>query len=219
MTSLSNTPGLASPRGLAFNARLLDRIEQVLILAMWALLVRRVFGALASGQNPDAWLLLVSETAVVVFTMIRRPTEAISLEFGDWLLAITATAAPLLIRPGADLLPALRPLGVTLVLTGTIVQAWAKFALNRSFGIAPANRGIKISGPYRLVRHPMYAGYLLVHVGVLLLMGSWGNAAIYAIGWAAQIRRLLAEERLLGADPAYQAYAARVRWRLLPGLF
>lgn len=198
---------------------LLDRGEQVLILALWVWLVQRVLHSLASGLNPDSWLLLISETAVMIFTLIRRPTQAISLELGDWLLAITATAAPLLIQPAPEAFPALRPIGFMLVMFGNLGQAAAKLALARSFGIAPANRGVKVSGPYRLIRHPMYGGYLWVHVGLLMLMPSALNAVIYAIGWAAQIRRLLAEEALLGQDEAYRAYMTRVRWRLVPGLF
>jgi protein-S-isoprenylcysteine O-methyltransferase Ste14 len=198
---------------------LLDRGEQVLILSLWVWLVQRVLHSLANGVNPDSWLLLVSETAVMIFTLIRRPTEAISLELGDWLLAITATAAPLLIEPAPEAIAALRPVGVMMVLFGNLVQASAKLTLARSFGIAPANRGVKVSGPYRLIRHPMYGGYLWVHVGLLLLMPSLLNVVIYAIGWTAQIRRLLAEEALLGQDEAYRAYQDKVRWRLVPGLF
>ena len=200
------------------NPALLYRGEQVLILALWVWLVQRVLHSLASGVNPDSWLLLVSETAVMIFTLIRRPTQAISLELGDWLLAITATAAPLLIQPAPETFVALRPVGVVLVLFGNLGQAAAKLALARSFGIAPANRGVKVSGPYRLIRHPMYGGYLWVHIGLLMLMPSALNLVIYAIGWTAQIRRLLAEEALLGRDEAYRTYMTKVRWRLVPGL-
>ncbi|HZV11355.1 MAG TPA: isoprenylcysteine carboxylmethyltransferase family protein [Novosphingobium sp.] len=203
-------------RGLpVISPRLLDRIEQGVILLAWVGLVWRV----AHSLNGYAPLLLISETAVMVFTVIRRPTEAISLKLGDWLLAITATAAPLLVVPGQNLLPQLAGLGVMLVLIGNVIQALAKFSLRRSFGIAPANRGVKVSGLYRYVRHPMYAGYLLVHIGNLLLFSSVVNGLLYAIGWTAQIRRLLAEEALLSEDEAYRAYMARQRWRLVPGLF
>ena len=121
--------------------------------------------------------------------------------------------------PGVDLWPQLAALGVGLVLLGNCFQIWAKLFLRRSFGIAPANRGIKSDGPYRFVRHPMYAGYLIVHIGIMVLMPSLLNLAIYTIGWWAQILRLLAEERLLGEDPAYRAFMAKVRWRLIPGVF
>jgi protein-S-isoprenylcysteine O-methyltransferase Ste14 len=197
------------------NPRILDRTEQVLITVLFVWLVYRVI----ESQNSYAPLLLISEAAVVIFTLIRRPTSDISLRLGDWLLAVTATAAPLLIQPGLDIFPALAPLGVLLVLAGNVFQGLAKLSLRRSFGIAPANRGIKADGLYRFVRHPMYAGYLIVHIGVLILMPTVINFVIYAIGWWAQILRLRAEEELLSQDPAYVAFKEKVRYRLIPGLF
>jgi len=195
--------------------KLLDRAEQVVILLLWVVLVERV---IRSG-NIYAPLLLLSETAVLVFALIRRPTQAITRRLGDWLLAIAATAAPLLIVPSQSPLPQIAFAGVTLVLLGNVGQAAAKLALRRSFGIAPANRGIKVSGPYALVRHPMYAGYLLVHIGNLVLFPSLLNVTVYAIGWTAQILRLQAEEQLLSQDETYRAYRDKVRWRLIPGIF
>ena len=197
------------------NPRVLDRIEQGLIAALWVALLYRVAGSL-NGYAP---LVLISETAVMVFVLIRRPTDKISLRLGDWLLAIAATAAPLMIQPGLDMFPAIAPLGVALVLLGNVVQGLAKLSLRRSFGIAPANRGIKADGLYRFVRHPMYAGYLAVHIGVMILMPSPINLVIYGIGWWAQILRLKAEEGLLSQDPAYVAFKQKVRYRLVPGVF
>ena len=213
----------------------LDRIEQAFILVLWLGLLRRflhvVFGpgallpamahAFATGHVKwdNSLLMLLSETAVMVFVMIRRPTQAVSLDLGDWMLAITATAAPLLILPAHQANPVLASIGVGLVLFGNVIQASAKLALRRSFGIAPANRGVKVSGPYAILRHPMYGGYLWVHIGGLLMLPSTFNVLVYGIGWWAQILRLQAEEKLLGQDPAYRAYAAKVRWRLVPGVF
>ena len=193
----------------------LDRTEQVTIVVLLAWLTWRVF----HSANPFAPLALLSETAVVIFVLIRRPTQAITQRLGDWLLAVTATAAPLLIVAADSTLTVLVPIGLVLVFVGNCFQAWAKLVLRRSFGIAAANRGVKVSGPYRLVRHPMYAGYLMVHIGLLALMPAPLNVLIYGIGWWAQILRLQAEERLLGEDPAYRDYAAKVRWRLIPGVF
>ena len=214
-TVIPASPIAATPARPWVRAHGLDRIEQLLIAVLWIWLVRRVL----VSPNAYAPLVLFSETAVMVFVMIRRPTQAISLELGDWLLAVTATAAPLLIQPGYTLFAPLAPLGVGLMFVGNCGQLYAKLALRRSFGIAPANRGVKVAGPYRLVRHPMYAGYLLVHLGTLVLLFAPINLLIYVIGWWAQIRRLLAEEALLSADPAYRDYCAKVRWRLVPGVF
>lgn len=195
----------------------LDRIEQVAIVLLWALLAWRVHGS----TNPLAPLVMIAETSVMVFVLLRRPTQAISLRLGDWLLAIAATAAPLLVVPADTpvLLRALEPLAIGMVTCGNVIQIAAKLFLRRSFGVAPANRGIKTDGMYRFVRHPIYAGYLLVHLGILLLMPSPLNLLVYGIGWWAQILRLLAEERLLGEDPAYSAFMAKTRWRLIPGIF
>lgn len=209
-----NTTTLTKPPAWLRPA-VLDRAEQVAIVLLWIVLASRV----ELSGNPWAPLLLISETAVAVFTLIRRPTDKLSLDLGDWLLAMTATCAGLLVVPGMALVPALVPLGVFLAIVGNGIQAWAKLVLRRSFGVAPANRGVKISGPYRFVRHPMYAGYAMVHLAVMILMFHPINIVIYAIGWWAQILRLLAEERLLGQDPAYAEYMQAVRWRLIPGLF
>lgn len=209
------SPTAPGERAFLLQPRVLDRIEQVVILAVFSVFAWRMLNA----PNGYAWAVMVSETAVVVFTLIRRPTEAISLRLGDWLLATTATLAPLLIIPNEDPYPGLAGAGLFLIFFGNCFQAWAKLILRRSFGITPANRGVKISGAYRFVRHPMYAGYLLCHIGVLAVMFSPYNLAVYGIGWTAQILRLLAEERLLAEDPAYRDYMARVRWRLIPGVF
>lgn len=195
--------------------RVLDRVEQLGILLLWSWFILRV----GEAHNPFAWLAAVSETSVAMFTLIRRPTSAISVRLGDWLLAMTATLAPLMVVFGESRWPQLLTLCVVLVVLGNLFQIWAKLTLRRSFGIAPANRGIKRGGPYRYVRHPMYAGYLFNHLGVLLMWPSLINLAAYTIGWTAQILRLKAEEELLGQDPSYQTFIGQTRWRLLPGIF
>jgi protein-S-isoprenylcysteine O-methyltransferase Ste14 len=91
--------------------------------------------------------------------------------------------------------------------------------LGRSFGLLPANRGLILRGPYRLVRHPMYFGYLLVHVGFLLLNPSLWNLMVYVAAYACQVPRLLVEERLLARDKSYAEYQQQVRYRLIPGVF
>lgn len=195
--------------------RRLDRIEQVTIVALWSLLVWRVL----QSPNHMAPLVLIAETSVALFVLFRRPTERISMRLGDWLLAATATYAPLLIVPSAELWPVLEVPAVALILFGNVVQISGKLFLRRSFGIAPANRGIKRDGLYRFVRHPIYAGYLFTHIGILMIMPSLVNLVIYAIGWWAQILRIQAEEALLTQDPDYRDYQAQRRWRLIPGLY
>jgi protein-S-isoprenylcysteine O-methyltransferase Ste14 len=76
------------------------------------------------------------------------------------------------------------------------------------------------TGPYAIVRHPMYAGGLLIFMGTPLALGSyWGlltlGATVPALIW-----RLLDEERFLAEGlSGYEAYCRKVRWRLIAGIF
>jgi protein-S-isoprenylcysteine O-methyltransferase Ste14 len=200
-------------------ALLLDAVERAAILAGYGWLAFRLIADWWERGAAFNLLLLVSEGLVVVLISIRRNTRVISRRPSDWAFAFWGTALPLLVYPGAQ--GALLPVkcAAILLLLGLFVQVHAKIVLGRSMGCVPANRGLKFSGPYRLVRHPMYAGYLLSHVAFLLVNFSVWNCGVYALCYAVQIPRLLAEERLLSEDHQYADYRAQVRYRLIPGIF
>lgn len=76
------------------------------------------------------------------------------------------------------------------------------------------------TGPYRHVRHPMYAAFLLFVAGTTLLLGSrWGAAAGALLGLMVARRAVLEERTLRDGLPGYAAYTARVRHRLIPGVW
>jgi protein-S-isoprenylcysteine O-methyltransferase Ste14 len=73
------------------------------------------------------------------------------------------------------------------------------------------------TGPYAFVRHPMYASTLFLFIGVPLLLGSWLGLAFAAMIVLGLAWRAVREENTLRAElPGYDAYAARVRYRLVP---
>jgi protein-S-isoprenylcysteine O-methyltransferase Ste14 len=197
----------------------LDLVEKFIVAAFMTVLASRMIPVvIATGALPPL-LLLISESMVVLFILLRRGTDTISRRGMDWAVGMAGTLLPLLaIAPrGAALAPSLIVEG--LMIGGFALQISAKLTLRRSFGVVAANRGVKASGPYRLLRHPMYAGYALTHIGFLLAGPSLWNVAVYAGTVALQVRRILAEERVLGEDPAYGAFASKTRYRLLPFVF
>jgi protein-S-isoprenylcysteine O-methyltransferase Ste14 len=73
------------------------------------------------------------------------------------------------------------------------------------------------TGPYALVRHPMYAGALLYLLGMPLLLGSWFGLAAVPLMILGLAPRAVMEERLLKRDlPGYADYMTRVQYRLIP---
>jgi len=108
----------------------------------------------------------------------------------------------------------------------TVVWFYAMFRVFRentftsaTIEIADGQRVI-CTGPYALVRHPMYAGAVLLFFGMPLALGSYWGLLGFAVVLPALIWRLLDEERFLSRNlPGYVAYCAEVRWRLIPGIF
>jgi len=200
----------------ASTLRLIDWVEKTVILILFFGLLSRIGATLA--QHPFNILLLVSDGIVVVMMVLRRRTDAVSQLPMDWLLALGATAAPLMAIGGGRALTS-DAVGYGLMASGLFLSLYAKVALWRSFGLVAANRGIKSSGPYRLVRHPMYLGYTITQVGFVLLNPVWTNFALYGSAFLLQILRLRAEEELLSRDPAYAAYMKATPYRLAPGIF
>ena len=76
------------------------------------------------------------------------------------------------------------------------------------------------TGPYALVRHPMYAASLVMIIGVPLALGSWFGLSVIVLTIPVLVWRILDEERLLKKDlPGYIEYAHKVRYRLVPYLW
>lgn len=164
----------------------------------------------------------IEQAWFVAAFLIRRPPQAVSRDLGSWLLAAGGTFGGLLLRPGGIHLGWGVRSGLILQLVGLALAITALLALGRSFGFVAADRGLVTRGPYAVVRHPVYAAYLLIQSGYLLQSLSWRNAAVLLLASGCNIGRVMAEERLLAAaaDPAgYGAYQQRVRWRLAPGLW
>lgn len=166
-------------------------------------------------------LLLLAFTALldivlVVFTRIARERDWAPLSM---LMTILGTFYYLAFRlqPGIQLVPELAAVGFQV--TGTVIQICAKLTLRRSFGLLPANRGVVVRGPYRVLRHPIYMGYLITDIGFLLRNFGIQNVIVLALHFGVQACRIIREERVLSKDGSYREYMSRVRYRLIVGVF
>ncbi len=198
-------------------AKVADYAERLFLLLLIATFLHAMLeNALV---HPYLLLLAISETLPVLLIIIRRPGEMVMKAY-PFILAFVGTAAPLLVRPAAggfQIVPDAM-IGALMAL-GLGVNVAAKLALWRSFGLAPANRGVRNGGPYRFVRHPMYLGYFLTQVGFLLANLTLANLLKYAVTWIVQLLRIREEEKFLLKDSAYRELARQVRFRLLPGVY
>jgi protein-S-isoprenylcysteine O-methyltransferase Ste14 len=157
------------------------------------------------------------EAWVAVLFLIRRPTERVSRNVLAWVAAPIGSFAMLLARPIGGGLPQLPCEALQLVGVGVALVSLG--VLGRSFGLVAANRGVKTGGPYGLVRHPAYSGYLITYLGYVAENPSVRNIALLCIGTAFQLVRIREEERVLSADEGYRVYRGAVRFRLVPYVY
>jgi protein-S-isoprenylcysteine O-methyltransferase Ste14 len=154
-----------------------------------------------------ACLVLVREAARVVSF---RPTS----------LAVVACGLgyPFLYEPGQATGLAVNA-GHVLVVLGAVSAFIATARLFRSFGILPALRVVEVRGPYAFVRHPIYASYVLIDLGIIIAAPTLRNALVACSGLALILARIHLEERVLSADPGYVSYCRTVPYRLVRGVY
>ncbi len=182
-----------------------------------------VFFAIANAKafivepRLSIFLIVVTETIVAVFLVVRRDPDETLHSWQAWLTTTCGTLAPFLLRPvesSADIL-----VGNTLQIVGFVLQIGALIALNRCLGLLPAHRGVKSNGLYRLVRHPLYMAYVITYIGYYLNNPSIGNLGIVISGTGFLVMRIRYEEGLLINYPKYAEYAVKTRWRLFPAVW
>jgi protein-S-isoprenylcysteine O-methyltransferase Ste14 len=216
--------------------------NSIFVVALGALL----FASAGTLDWPAAWVLLVvsaiigpacglwlAKTDPALLAERLRPTFQADQPAADkkFMLTFVVVALIWLVAIGLDRraqasdvpLP-LQALGLAMYLLSTAFIMWVfrenSFAAPVVRVQAERHHRVISSGPYAFVRHPMYSGIMLFFFGVPLLLGSWWGVAIapvFAVLFA--IRARIEERALVEGLPDYADYAARVRYRLVPGLW
>jgi protein-S-isoprenylcysteine O-methyltransferase Ste14 len=153
-----------------------------------------------------------------IFSLVRIPPKTVTVTANS----IAATAGmmilPILIRPGVPSVGLLNQAGTVLEVSGIIFTQLARVYLGRSFGLLPANRGIVSTGPFRLMRHPIYVGWFVLTLGLAFIYPKPSSFLLILATLPFMMWRIMQEEDLLRLDPEYRAYCEKVRYRLIPGI-
>ncbi|WKA26808.1 methyltransferase family protein [Bradyrhizobium roseum] len=195
---------------------------------------------------PSAWVFLLvsatlgpacglwlARTDPALLAERLRPTFQADQPAADkgFMLAFAVAALVWLIAIGLDRrahashVPfALQAFGLAMYLLSTAFIMWVFRANSFAAPVVKVqdarHHRVISSGPYAFVRHPMYSGTILFFVGVPLLLGSWWGVAIAPVFFLLFAVRTRIEERaLVEGLPGYADYAARVRYRLVPGVW
>ena len=187
--------GAGGRDGLSLWAHYADMAYQALVLAFLAMV---------------CLLFVVRQPVVRGLASLRVGLIAIAGTFGGTLLAFAPPTMPHI---------AIFFVAVCLMGVGTAIALLALLRLGRCFGMSPQARGLVTSGPYRLMRHPIYVGEEIATLGVLLPVLGPATLAIFAAHCLLQFVRAVSEEAVLeAAFPHYATYKHQVA-RFLPGIY
>ena len=200
--------------------RLAGHLGLNIILAMaWGKFALNAYHRWAQTGSLVVLGLVVYNTILVSVTIARRPSVSTSTQIKDWLAAVVTVGLSMVFRPTEWDQWFAQAGGFILQGVGVVIMMVALASLGRSFGIVAANRGIKRSGLYGWVRHPLYAGELIFFTGFLLTTFSPYNTVLWFGVLCGLVTRSWAEEDHLSQDPEYQAYMKAVPYSFFPKLF
>ncbi len=156
-----------------------------------------------------------------ILSLVRVPPKSALITFSSVVATAFMMVTPLWMRPLPHMIagPALLSCAIAVQFIGMILSLGARLYLGRRFGLLPANRGIVSTGPFRLVRHPIYLGWLVLSFGFVIEYPTLRNIGLLTSILPVMIWRIALEERLLGQDPAYRPYCQATRYRVLPFIY
>jgi protein-S-isoprenylcysteine O-methyltransferase Ste14 len=173
---------------------------------------------LMSSASVVGFLLMIAWLTIVRSAPVARASGAmprIAAILGTWLFLL---GSPFLTRR-TDLGAPFLLSAASLTLLGELLTLLFLRWLGRCFSIVPEARKLVTTGPYRIVRHPLYAAELLAVIGIVLQFASVEAVALAALQFGFQIMRMRNEEVVLRtAFPEYAGYMLRTQ-RIIPGIW
>jgi protein-S-isoprenylcysteine O-methyltransferase Ste14 len=183
---------------------LADAVRAFIVVQDIAFDVVEIVGALA----------LIS---AAMFVLLRPAPLAQDLRVSSIAIAMGAAFVPIALQMLSS--PALRG-GSFLIFveaSAAVILTLSILYLGPRFSLVPQYRSLVADGPYAVVRHPIYASYLLFDGALALESANWVSGGLWLAEAVLLLLRSQREEQLLETcDPTYRAYLARVRYRFVP---
>jgi protein-S-isoprenylcysteine O-methyltransferase Ste14 len=170
-----------------------------------ALLKERMAGGKRPGIKPWDRAIVRAYTVLLIALLILAPLDAVRFRWSRVPFGFQGLA-----------------LLVMLAAWGLIIWAFRENAFLAEYVRIQEERGHTVctTGPYRIVRHPMYVGVIVTILGVPVLLGSLYALIPAALIAALFILRTALEDRTLQKElPGYAEYALTVRWKLVPRIW
>ena len=170
-----------------------------------------------SGIANNIWL--AGAVLMGVLSLVRVPPRTSMVNLRSILATAAMMTIPALMRPGLSSTGLMFDLAIIIELAGIAFTQASRLYLGRRFGLLPANRGIVSGGPFRLMRHPIYSGWLVLTIGYMLAYPTARNCGMFFLSLPFLVWRMDLEEEHLNDDPEYREYAAKIRYRLIPLIY
>jgi protein-S-isoprenylcysteine O-methyltransferase Ste14 len=213
----------------------------VSLLVLFVVIALLLFGSAGTLDYWQAWTFLVvyfAASFAITLYLVKKDPELLRrrMRGGPFaekqmtqkiIMSLTSLGfIGLIVVPALDHRFGWSQLPPSIVLAGDVLVALGFLAISfvfreNSFSSATveltSDQKVISSGPYAWVRHPMYAGALVMLLGMPVALGSWWGLLVVAVIFAALVWRLIDEERFLSRNlPGYAEYRQKVRYRLLP---
>ena len=180
-----------------------------------------LYAHVRSYGGPADLIWIIGAGLMGALSLVRVAPKAAMINPSSVVATTFMMVTPLLMKaaPHLQVSRLITGCGITLEFIGMIISEGSRIYLGRRFGLLPANRGIVSTGPFAVVRHPIYLGWFVLSLGFVMVYPTMLNVSLLAGTLPFLVWRIDLEEQLLRHDPEYAAYCDVTRHRILPLIY